>query len=163
MRGPDWKWQNQDSGEGHVGTVVEIGKPGSTTSPDKTVVVQWDSGSRTNYRVGYQGAHDLRVIDNAPIGEYVIFTARKRSLGQGNIFTPVCHSVHRGGVPGQVPPGQVHPPGRYTPQTRYNLPAGSSACWEIRATSGRYASYGNAFLFTFVFEMCNNLLYEDYE
>ena len=26
-----------------------------------------------------------------------IFTARKRSLGQGNVFTPVCHSVHRGG------------------------------------------------------------------
>ena len=26
----------------------------------------------------------------------LIFTARKRSLGQGNIFTPVCHSVHRG-------------------------------------------------------------------
>ena len=26
-----------------------------------------------------------------------VFTARKRSLGQGNIFTPVCHSVHRGG------------------------------------------------------------------
>ena len=75
-----------------------------------------------------------------------IFTARKRSLGQGNIFAPVCHSVHRGREylgryppwagthpPGQVhtplgrytpmqvhPPGQVHPrqvpPGRYTPQ-----------------------------------------------
>ena len=35
----------------------------------------------------------------------LIFTARKRSLGQGNIFTPVCHSLHRGvpaprGVPG---------------------------------------------------------------
>ena len=29
-----------------------------------------------------------------------IITARKRSLGQGNIFTPVCHSVHRGGVHG---------------------------------------------------------------
>ena len=27
----------------------------------------------------------------------VVFTARKRSLGQGNIFTPVCHSVHGGG------------------------------------------------------------------
>ena len=26
-----------------------------------------------------------------------IFTTRKRSLGQGNIFAPVCHSVHRGG------------------------------------------------------------------
>ena len=23
-------------------------------------------------------------------------TARKRSLGQGNVFTPVCHSVHGG-------------------------------------------------------------------
>ena len=27
----------------------------------------------------------------------IIFTARKRSLGQGNIFAPVCHSVYRGG------------------------------------------------------------------
>ena len=26
-----------------------------------------------------------------------IITARKRSSGQGNIFTPVCHSVHGGG------------------------------------------------------------------
>ena len=68
MRGPHWKWQNQDAGEGHVGTVVEIGKPGNNSTPDKTVVVQWDSGFRTNYRVGYQGAYDLRVIDNAPSG-----------------------------------------------------------------------------------------------
>ena len=30
---------------------------------------------------------------------FSLFTTRKRSLGQGNIFTPVCHSVHRG-VPG---------------------------------------------------------------
>lgn len=68
VRGPDWKWGNQDDGEGHVGSVVEIGQPGSTTTPDKTVVVQWDSGARTNYRVGYQGAYDLRIFDNAPIG-----------------------------------------------------------------------------------------------
>ncbi|KAK7791090.1 hypothetical protein R5R35_000511 [Gryllus longicercus] len=68
VRGPDWKWGQQDDGEGHVGTVVEIGKFGSSSSPDKTVVVQWDSGSRTNYRVGYQGAYDLRVVDNAPAG-----------------------------------------------------------------------------------------------
>ena len=25
-----------------------------------------------------------------------MITACKRSLGQGNVFTPVCHSVHRG-------------------------------------------------------------------
>ena len=27
-----------------------------------------------------------------------IFTARKRSLGRGNVFTPVCNSDHEGGV-----------------------------------------------------------------
>ena len=45
----------------------------------------------------------------------------KRSFGQGNIFTPVCHSVHRGGVPDQArPPDQAgtRPMTRYTPGTR---------------------------------------------
>ncbi len=68
VRGPGWKWGNQDNGEGHVGTVVEVGRPGSSSSPDKTVVVQWDMGSRTNYRVGYQESYDLRLFDNAPAG-----------------------------------------------------------------------------------------------
>ncbi|XP_061831234.1 E3 ubiquitin-protein ligase MIB2 isoform X1 [Nerophis lumbriciformis] len=68
VRGLDWKWGNQDDSEGHVGTVVEIGRQGSTTTPDKTVVVQWDSGTRTNYRTGYQGAYDLLLYDNAQIG-----------------------------------------------------------------------------------------------
>lgn len=58
-----------DGGEGYVGTVCEVGRPGRD-SPDKTVVVQWDSGGRTNYRTGYQGQFDLRVIDNAQIGIY---------------------------------------------------------------------------------------------
>ena len=50
-----------------------------------------------------------------------IITARKRSLGQGNMFTGVCLSTG-GGVPDQVhprtrcPPGdQVHPTGPGTP------------------------------------------------
>ncbi|XP_035596429.1 E3 ubiquitin-protein ligase MIB2-like isoform X1 [Oncorhynchus keta] len=68
VRGLDWKWGNQDDGDGHVGTVVEIGRQGSTTTPDKTVVVQWDSGTRTNYRTGYQGSYDLLLYDNAQIG-----------------------------------------------------------------------------------------------
>ena len=38
-----------------------------------------------------------------------MFTASKQSCGQGNIFAPVCHSVHRGGLPhcilGYTPPG----------------------------------------------------------
>lgn len=70
VRGLDWKWGNQDDGEGHLGTVVEIGRQGSTTTPDKTVVVQWDSGTRTNYRTGYQGAFDLLLYDNAQIGKH---------------------------------------------------------------------------------------------
>ena len=40
-----------------------------------------------------------------------IVTARKRSLGQGNIFTPVCHSVHRVGVRGCRGRGHVWLPG----------------------------------------------------
>ena len=51
----------------------------------------------------------------------------QRSCGQGHIFTPVCHSVHRGGLP-QCMLGYQPPPGK-------------------RSTSGRYASYWNAFLF----------------
>ena len=31
------------------------------------------------------------------IPNWSIFTPRKQSLGQGNIFAPVCHSVHGGG------------------------------------------------------------------
>ena len=42
-----------------------------------------------------------------------IITARKRSLGQGNVFTPVCYSVHRGCVHpsrADTPPlGRQHP------------------------------------------------------
>ena len=48
-----------------------------------------------------------------------IFTARKQSLEQGNIFSSVCQEFcSRGGeYLGTYPPGQVHPtsPGRYTP------------------------------------------------
>ncbi|CAH2319958.1 E3 ubiquitin- ligase MIB2 isoform X2 [Pelobates cultripes] len=68
VRGIDWKWVNQDNGEGSLGTVVEIGRQGSPTTPDKTVVVQWDHGTRTNYRTGFQGSYDLLLYDNAQIG-----------------------------------------------------------------------------------------------
>lgn len=71
VRGKDWKWNNQDNGEGNVGTIVEIGKNGSTSSPDKTAVVHWDCSTRTNYRIGYQGFYDLRLLDNATIGKKV--------------------------------------------------------------------------------------------
>ena len=119
----------------------------------------------------------------------VIITARKRSLGQGNIFRSVCQEFcSQGGGAGEylarylpwtrytplgpgtpprtrytpqdqvhpqpgTPLDQVHPWTRYTPPLGPGTPPGtrttpqSSACWEKRATSGRYASYWNAFLF----------------
>ena len=70
---------------------------------------------------------------------------------QGNIFTPVCHSVH-GGVclsacwdttPPADPP-DTRPPHR----SRHSPPEADSS---IRSTSGRYASYWNAFLCLIVF------------
>ena len=103
-------------------------------------------------------------------------TCRKRScpmrtlllpatkLRQGNVFTPVCHSVHGGGVadsPQSRPPWEQTPPREQTPPVNRNPPRnrhppGSrpplcSACWEIRATSGRDASYWNAYLAYFYF------------
>ena len=43
----------------------------------------------------------------------------------------------------QTPPGGRHPPKVNTPLC--------SACWEIRATRGQYASYWNAYLFGIIF------------
>jgi len=68
VRGDDWQWQDQDGGEGHVGTVVEIGGQGSNRHPANTVVVVWDNGVRGNYRSGDDGKYDLRILDNAPTG-----------------------------------------------------------------------------------------------
>ena len=54
----------------------------------------------------------------------LLVTARKWSLGQGNIFTPVCHSVHGGsasvhaGIPpprADTPPPEQTPPWGQTP------------------------------------------------
>ena len=73
-------------------------------------------------------------------------------LRQGNVFTPGCHSVHRGGVCHTHPSGTRdkhplgrHPPGQTPPLGRHTLCVVHAG---IRFTSGRYASYWNAFLFT---------------
>ena len=64
--------------------------------------------------------------------------------GQGYVFTRVCDSVHSRGCLGRHPPRSRHPPGADTPPLR-------SACREIRATGGLYASYWNAiFLFIYI-------------
>ena len=70
----------------------------------------------------------------------------QRSCGQGNIFTPVCHSVHRGGALPQCMLGYQHPPDHTPPPPEQTPPPPREADSSIRSTSGRYASYWNAFL-----------------
>ena len=62
IRGPDWKWDSQDGGEGHVGTLHKY-------ESSETVFVLWDHGTNANYQFG--SAHDLRILDSAPAGLYV--------------------------------------------------------------------------------------------
>ena len=104
----------------------------------------------------------------------MLFLPPTMKLGQGYVFTRVCDSVH-GGVclcacwdtpPGgdpleQTPPGR-DPPGRHQehpPHTPRRTPPqedtpGSSARFEIWVTSGRYASYWNAyFLYLCLFDI----------
>ena len=69
-----------------------------------------------------------------------IITARKQSLGQGNIFAPVYHSVHRGGSAplhaGIHPPDQRQAPflGADPPRTRGRYSPGANP----PGTRGRY-------------------------
>ncbi len=73
VRGRDWKWKNQDGGEGCVGTVVQIGQDKKSPFTEQLVWVQWDCGTKANYRAGVDGKHDLRVFDSTDQGEFYFF------------------------------------------------------------------------------------------
>lgn len=62
IRGPSWSQGDADGGEGHVGTVVDA-------RDDGTAKVTWDGGQQVTVK---SGSRDLRVLDNAPIGEDLI-------------------------------------------------------------------------------------------
>ncbi len=62
VRGPNWKWGDQDGGLGYSGTVIGLSKfDQKKQQGPKTVDVQWDSGYQGRYRCGPEGSHDLRV------------------------------------------------------------------------------------------------------
>ena len=94
----------------------------------------------------------------------VLITARKQSLGQGNIFSSMCQefSPHGGGstsVHAGIPP-HPHPQADTLPRSRHphgsinppwsihhlgaDTPPPHCAYWQIWSTSGQYASYWNA-------------------
>jgi hypothetical protein len=68
VRGPDWACKKQDNGEGFLGTIIFVPKPGSS---DNKVTVIWDSGRELRYKAGHHGKYDLRVFDTAPAGKKV--------------------------------------------------------------------------------------------
>ena len=98
VRGPDWEHGEEDGGEGHVGTVVQVHRrsdageasgPVLTTdgegvaremdevaasaNPDTGEVhratVQWDMGHRGIYKCGEDGKYELRIFDTAQAGK----------------------------------------------------------------------------------------------
>ena len=75
------------------------------------------------------------------MGSLTYYYRPQTKFGQGNIFAPVCHSVHRGEYQGRYPVGRYTPlqagtpwvstpPGRYTPLGWYTT-------WQVHRP-GRY-------------------------
>ncbi len=62
VRGPDWKWGNQDGDPPGVGRV-------QADLTDGWVDVKWESGSSNRYRMGAQGAYDLQLESTQEAGE----------------------------------------------------------------------------------------------
>ena len=62
VRGPDWKWEEQDGGEGHLGTVRKV-------KDFEEIMVVWDKGIIANYRC--HGAYDLKILDSGPAGLFL--------------------------------------------------------------------------------------------
>ncbi len=72
FRGRDWKWGDQDGGDGSLGTVVGCYEKGQQQPAPQFAVpgdslvtslvnVAWDNGTKGVYRAGFQGAQDLQV------------------------------------------------------------------------------------------------------
>ena len=91
------------------------------------------------------------------------FCRPQTKFGQGNIFTPVCHSVHRGVClkGGSATRGgcmqRVCLQGGLPPGEGLGRPPSPIGYYEIRSMIGRYASYWNAFLLAnFFTKRCKN-------
>ena len=71
VRGPDWKWGDQDGGEGGLGTVVE--SEGDKALAGRAVVL-WDNGYKRSYQCGAEGKYELIVYDSGPSGKTVSYS-----------------------------------------------------------------------------------------
>ncbi|XP_056021571.1 uncharacterized protein LOC125652126 isoform X2 [Ostrea edulis] len=90
-RGPDWKWGNQDGGDGTIGSVYRV-------KDDIIACVRWSNGQTYDYRFGYHGKFDIQVCDpfSSESMDYLQDQKRKATLSRtykipfqspGNTFT----------------------------------------------------------------------------
>ena len=63
-RGRDWKWGDQDGGNGHVGTLSEVTAWSGLDRSGAKVV--WNLLRSNTYRIGYQGSvsSNVKIFDN---------------------------------------------------------------------------------------------------
>ncbi|XP_022109239.1 uncharacterized protein LOC110989278 isoform X2 [Acanthaster planci] len=70
VRGPDWKWDDQDGGVGTIGTVSDM--YGADNSYRSLVRVQWSPGNSNVYTCGKEGKMDLQYTEKGSNGEFFI-------------------------------------------------------------------------------------------
>ena len=70
IRGRDWLSNEADGGEGRLGTVVSYWE-------DDTAEVIWDNGNQTVSSIGKDNKYELRIVDNAPVGQYFLMISKR--------------------------------------------------------------------------------------
>ena len=70
IRGSGWKSDDQDGGDGHLGTVVEYrGAACAATDPDTLVNVIWDNGNISSHDITSKDNPELLLFDSGPAGK----------------------------------------------------------------------------------------------
>ncbi|KAH9090129.1 hypothetical protein Ae201684P_014881 [Aphanomyces euteiches] len=83
VRGPDWKWSNQDGEPGSVGTVERISTWGGVQGSG--ITVRWDKNQRMNtYRWGAEGCFDIQIVEEDASGNIVAQRPLKRDTTKPN-------------------------------------------------------------------------------
>ncbi|XP_038069488.1 E3 ubiquitin-protein ligase MIB1-like [Patiria miniata] len=70
VRGPDWEWEDQDGGDGKVGTVSQVCSAEGTYR--SWVSVRWPNGSASQYRRGHKGKVDVQYTERETMGDFYI-------------------------------------------------------------------------------------------
>ncbi|KAF0682931.1 Aste57867_24944 [Aphanomyces stellatus] len=94
VRGPDWKWSNQDGEPGSVGTVERISTWGGVQGSG--ITVRWDKNQRMNtYRWGAEGCFDIQIVEEDTTGNIVAQKPLKKDGGKASTGAPARSSMHQ--------------------------------------------------------------------